>query len=73
MIYFVAFTVYKCHANCDSTNLKYLKAINVKHTDAELFVRFLDGFIDGLEQTGRVIKLASAEQNVFNLVCGGCK
>ena len=39
--------------NWNRTNLEYLKAINVKHSNAELFVWFLDGFIYGLKKTGR--------------------
>lgn len=31
-------------------NLEYLKAINVKYSNTEFFIRFLDGFIYGLEK-----------------------
>lgn len=36
---------------CNRTHLEYLKSIDVKNPDAEFFVRFLDGFIYGLEET----------------------
>lgn len=40
-----------CTGKYKKTNLEYLKAINVEDSNAELFIRFLDGFIDGLEWT----------------------
>lgn len=33
------------------TDLEYLKSVNVEHSDTELFVWLLDGFIYGLEKT----------------------
>lgn len=37
-----------------AANLEYLKAINVKYSNTEFFIWFLDGFIYGLEKTDRV-------------------
>lgn len=34
--------------SCETTNLEYLKAVNVKYSNTEFFIWFLDGFIYGL-------------------------
>lgn len=49
----VATYIYNVPVSCKRTNLEYLKAINVKDSDTEFFIWFLDGFIYGLEKVER--------------------
>lgn len=44
----VATNKYYVSVSCKSTNLEYLKAINVKYSDTEFFIWFLDSFVYGL-------------------------
>lgn len=52
--YFSGCLKYYRIVSCKRTNLEDLKAINVKYSDTEFFMWFLNGFIYGLEKTDRL-------------------